>query len=227
MAGLAEWIIDQLPVHVYYAEPFAGKAGVYRRKIPALRTWLIDEDEEIVAWLNANSLPGTTVSHGDGIRFCQIAADLVADDQFLLYCDPPYLPSTRVKKKLYKHEMTCDDHKALLDALIRCRFPVYISGYQSELYLDVLSQWKYLTRDVITRGGVMRTEYLWRNVDRPSSSVAMKYSQLGDNFRERQRVKRKAERWSRKMAEMPHDERMAVYLAMVDVLSRESRRNRR
>ncbi len=53
----------------------------------------------------------------------------------LIYLDPPYLPETRRDNKLYRHELTGEDHEWLIDWLIRrCRTHVMLSGYDSELY---------------------------------------------------------------------------------------------
>jgi len=218
LSGLAEWIVDQLPPHVYYAEPFAGKGGVFRCKPPALRTWLIDRDSAIVDWWNRLNPPGTLVSHGDGIRFCELAAEYGPDD-LLLYCDPPYLPETRVKKKIYRHEMSLVDHVRLLQALKQCRCAVAISGYASNLYDDALCDWRRETRWVITRGGTLREECLWLNRLPSSPGVAMEYSALAGNFRERERINRKAERWAAKIRAMPPAERQAVMLRLIDALS--------
>lgn len=105
--GVADWICEQLPPHVFYAEPFAGKGGVFRAKPPALRTWLIDRNEEIVDWWWRLTAPGTIVSGGCGIRWCELAAEWGPED-LLIYCDPPYLPETRSGRRVYKHELTTD-----------------------------------------------------------------------------------------------------------------------
>lgn len=141
--GVADWICEQLPPHVYYAEPFAGKGGVFRAKPPALRSWLIDRDEEIVDWWSRLSVPGSIVTRGCGIRWCELAADWGPAD-LLLYVDPPYLPETRSKRKLYRYELTSRDHQRLLKALVRCRCAVAISGYASPLYDDALAGWSRL-----------------------------------------------------------------------------------
>jgi hypothetical protein len=218
LSGLAEWIIEQLPPHVYYVEPFAGKGGVFRSKPPALRTWLIDQDPEIVAWWDRLGAPGAIAAHGDGIRWCELAAEWGPVD-LLLYCDPPYLPETRVKLRLYRHEMSLVDHTRLLQALLRCRCAVAISGYASRLYDDMLAGWRRESRWVITRGGVLREEILWLNRLPASPGVAMEYSALGGNWRERERVNRKAERWAAKLQALPPNEQRAVMLRLLDVTS--------
>jgi DNA adenine methylase len=218
LAGLAEWIVAHQPPHVFYAEPFAGKGGVFRHKPPALRSWLIDSDPEVIAWWNAQDAPGAIVTVGDGIRFAELAAEWGGPD-LLCYYDPPYLPEVRTKRRCYRHELTREQHVRLLDAWSAHRCPAMVSGYWSELYADRLAGWRLVTREVITRGGVLRTECLWLNpacADPPSPGVSMQYSALGGNFRERERINRKLSRWSAKFRAMDSRERRAMLLALLD-----------
>ena len=51
----------------------------------------------------------------------------------LIYLDPPYVPETR-RDGHYKHEMTMEDHEALVERLMRLRAAVVLSGYPHEIY---------------------------------------------------------------------------------------------
>lgn len=215
--GLAEWIIERLPAHAYYAEPFAGKGAVFRAKPPALRSWLIDRNREVATWWRRLKPPGTRVTNGDGLRFCELAAEWGPDD-LLIYCDPPYLHETRVKKRIYRHEMTEADHRRLLAALLACRCGVTLSGYASPLYDETLRGWQRHTRMVITRGGVLREEVLWVNRLPASSKVTVEYSALGENWRERDRVSKKVRRWTSRILALPHGEQQALLRALVDAV---------
>jgi DNA adenine methylase len=65
----------------------------------------------------------------------------------LFYCDPPYLHETRASKKLYRHEMTEDQHAALLNVLMKVEGKVMLSGYPSELYkeaLEYIACWRFV-----------------------------------------------------------------------------------
>lgn len=217
VAGFAEWIVSHFPPHVWYAEPFAGKAGVFRHKAPALRSWLIDADPAVVAWWAAQAAPGAICAAGDGIRWLELAGEW-GPPELLVYCDPPYLPETRTKRRCYRREMTPDDHRRLLDALRALRCPAIVSGYWSPLYADALAGWRMTTREVITRGGTLRTECLWISPAAPAASpgVAMQYSALAGNFRERERINRKLSRWAARFRSMTPHERRAVLLALLD-----------
>jgi DNA adenine methylase len=88
----------------------------------------------------------------------------------LHYVDPPYLHSTRVmssgKAGYYRHEMSEEDHIALLDVLLDLEGAVVVSGYPSALYDQRLAGWaKHETAARISagRGTAFRTECLWLN----------------------------------------------------------------
>lgn len=52
---------------------------------------------------------------------------------YLAYCDPPYVTSTR-RNANYKNEMTDNDHRELIDALLAYNGAVVLSGYDNEIY---------------------------------------------------------------------------------------------
>jgi len=51
----------------------------------------------------------------------------------LYYCDPPYVPETRVAGT-YRHELTQDDHRRLVACLLSVRGMVVLSGYAHKTY---------------------------------------------------------------------------------------------
>jgi DNA adenine methylase len=59
----------------------------------------------------------------------------------LFYLDPPYYHPTRTAAKVYRYEMSKQDHRELLDTLRGCKGKVMLSGYGNELYDRVLADW--------------------------------------------------------------------------------------
>lgn len=57
-------------------------------------------------------------------------------------------------------------------------------------------------------------EWLWYNFATPVELHDYRY--LGDNFRERERIKRKKTRWTARLARMPALERQALLAAIAD-----------
>lgn len=78
----------------------------------------------------------------------------------LFYVDPPYLSD---RAKHYNHEMSCDDHATLLEALRGVTGKVVLSGYPHPTYDDALTGWRRLESAAYTDGGRPRTEVLWLN----------------------------------------------------------------
>lgn len=79
-----------------------------------------------------------------------------------IYADPPYVRSTR-SGRMYYHEMTNEDHVELLKILEKHPGPVMLSGYDNEIYKDMLSGWRKETETVRCEGGQQRIETLWMN----------------------------------------------------------------
>jgi DNA adenine methylase len=86
----------------------------------------------------------------------------------LFFVDPPYVHSTRQMKNgaVYRHEMTDEQHRELLEKLHSVKGMVALSGYDNEFYNDTLKDWVKLdTRARISagRGTAVRIENLWLN----------------------------------------------------------------
>jgi DNA adenine methylase len=88
----------------------------------------------------------------------------------LIYCDPPYLHSTRHEgsRSIYGCEMTEEDHRALAAVLRDCRGKVVLSGYPSPLYDELYGGWRTVEFDIANHaagGGTKarKRETLWLN----------------------------------------------------------------
>lgn len=104
----------------------------------------------------------------------------------LHFVDPPYMFGTRVLQAngrgCYRHEMTDDDHTVLLEKLLELEGMVIVSGYDTELYRDVLKGWRVETKQArisAGRGTVLKTEVMWIN---PSCDDALN-DECGSLFR--------------------------------------------
>ena len=85
----------------------------------------------------------------------------------LFYLDPPYSASTRGSDDTYgKFEYSDKEHEELLNLVLGCKGKFVISGYENDLYDDVLSGWnRSIKNSAISsqRGGVARTEVIWHS----------------------------------------------------------------
>lgn len=176
-----------------------------KAKLPADRNIGIDRDGERIQQARLE-LPSAELSIGDGIAFLERFEFRGGE---LVYCDPPYLLETRTSGQRYNFELS--DHRRMLAVLSRLNCPVILSGYFSKLYSETLRTWRVVTYTGQTRGGP-RTEYLWCNFPEPLELHDYRY--LGRNFRERERIKRKIQRWQKKLSAMPSQERHALMAAL-------------
>lgn len=108
------------------------------------------------------------------IENCE-AADLVrrlADRDTVVYCDPPYLSSTRrTCAHDYRHDLgSVEAHENLADALHATDATVLLSGYRSDLYDRLYRDWLRVDISVhvnsaksVARGRRRTTECVWSN----------------------------------------------------------------
>ena len=110
---------------------------------------------------------------------CRPALDLI--DAYgrhmgvLLYVDPPYLGSTRIRN--YRHEMASEvEHRELAAALSEARAAVVLSGYHSPLYDELYDGWYCAELAAYTGQAVgdrSRTEALWSNRPFPNTTPSL------------------------------------------------------
>lgn len=127
--------------------------------------------EKGYASIDWGKLPRKIIEVAERLKGVQIehmnAVELIRKFNFenvLIYCDPPYVMSTR-RQKQYAYEMEDQEHEDLLEALKAHKGPVVLSGYESDLYKEALSGWK--TEQIISRDqlGQEKIEILWMNFD--------------------------------------------------------------
>lgn len=209
-SGVYQAIISQFPPHDVFIDAFFGSGAITRLKPPAAKTYAIDLDPGCID--NFVHAGQHEMVLGDCRSFIA-DFDYTAAGRTLIYCDPPYLHSTRGKAR-YKHEFSDDDHIELLNLLRTVPADIVISGYPSCRYDELLHDWRTIEFQAMTRGGI-RTEKLWMNF--PEESVHW-HTYAGKNFTERQRIKRKAQRWASNFQSLPESERLAVLSAILGTM---------
>lgn len=216
-SGTPQLLINLMPPHEIYVEPFLGGGAIIKAKRPASQMNIgIDINAEVVAMHSGSHY---VVLCEDGINWIETKA---GGANMLIYLDPPYLMDTRSSRRhIYKNELAPkgeDDrpiHARILAATKRCDCMVMISGYPSELYNDELTGWRTVTYTAVKRSGELATECVWLNFAEPLELHDYRF--LGRNFMERQQIKRQQERWRNRLLNMTSVQRYAM-LATINAL---------
>ena len=261
---LADWIIDHIPPHVGYVEPFFGSGAVFFNKPKSTIETISDLDGAVVqffkvcrekpdelayalsltpwsreefqqadfrwgdtddveaarqfavrcwqtfgartsvktGWRNSSGktrncgpdnpamwkrLPEVVQEVAARLLDAQIdnrpAVDVISNNngpEVLIYADPPYVKSSRtLNGDQYRFEMTDEQHVELLTVLKRHKGPVLLSGYDCELYRDMLPDWEFDSIGAKVERGAPRTELLWMNPVCAEHHAQMRLSFLG------------------------------------------------
>lgn len=208
-SGVYQTIINQIPPHELYIEPFFGGGGVFKNIRRALSSIVIDIDAAVLD--AAAGEPGVTTISGDALEFLETHKFSGAE---VVFADPPYVMESRKSQRpIYKREWDTADHKHFLSIVKQLPCNVLVCGYHSDLYAHELANWRCITYQAQTRSG-MATEYLWMNYSEPTALHDYRY--LGENFRERERISRKAKRWAKNFTDMDDLEANAVLAKMLE-----------
>ncbi len=117
---------------------------------------------DCIEFFNAR-LKGVVIENRDMFSLIEKEPDL---PDALWYIDPPYPRATRTKagSHSYFHEMNDSDHERLVEALLKLKAMVVLSGYETELYHPLTEAgWARVERKSQTGGKSIKTEILWLN----------------------------------------------------------------
>lgn len=207
-SGLCQNIIAMMPPHSTYIESHLGGGAIMKRKPAAINNIGVDLDPQVLCSFSCD-YPVQLVN-SCAHRFL---TNYDYSGSVLVYCDPPYLQQLRTSQRQYRFDYSQADHIELLSLLTSLPCQVILSGYPSTLYDELLGDWHSMELQAMCRGGV-RTEKLWFNYTLDRVHWA---STAGKNFTDRQRIKRKAERWGKNYQALPPVERLAVLAALMAV----------
>ncbi|MCW9083076.1 MAG: DNA adenine methylase [Colwellia sp.] len=194
-------LINLMPRHKKYIEPFLGSGIVIKNKLEAKINIGNDINKDCID--NMTGEEKLTLLNMDAIQLLEKES---LCDETLIYCDPPYVASTRKQVKIYRHEYSDEQHEKLLKFLVNQKCMVMISGYESDLYKHYLNNWNFYSFSSQTQNG-KANECVWFNFERPTKLHDSRY--LGNCFRERQTIKRRIDRLKQKFTNMDTQERSA------------------
>lgn len=179
-------LINLMPPHRTYIEGYLGGGAVMRHKRAAQRSIGIEIDPAVMlTWADAT---GIELVEADAVAYLQ-SYNFEGDE--LVYLDPPYLPSTRRKQRIYRFDYTEEQHERMLEMVVTLPSMVMLSGYSSQMYDSYLRGWNSRTFPANSQTGT-REECVWFNFEPPAMLHDARH--LGATFRDRQTIKRRRER---------------------------------
>ena len=193
--GVYQTIINHIRPHDVFVEPFGGNFTVsryLRNSIKAINDinfnvysnyLLLDKKLDEYCFFNEDYKDFLKNLFELLSLFSQIPC---------IYFDPPYpLGSRKSSRKVYKHEMTDNDHLEFLAFCnsIKGNCDILISTYPNEMYKKHLKGWYLVEFDGMDRHG-KTTEWLFMNYDPEKITELHDARYFGKNANERQFNKR-------------------------------------
>jgi hypothetical protein len=217
-SGTYQKIINHIRPHDCYIEPFLGGGTIMLTKKPAATNIAIELDPVVYRkWQkDARHLPHIQLIHGSAFDFLE-KFDYSQFERVCVYLDPPYpLSSRKDPNSRYACELTDDEHIQLLNLIkkLPANVDVLISTYPNLMYAEALIDWHCIRFQSQTRRG-KAWELLFINYlqidDLHDTSFA------GHNYRDRERIKKKVNRWVNKYNQMDMAERRAIFQALAQL----------
>lgn len=217
-AGVHQAIINEIPPHFTYIEGCIGNGTVLRHKKEAALNIGLDLDDKVISkWIDLGfplNFWFLKKSIFEFLKSKEFQRDWNKPGTFL-FLDPPYLMSSRKRSdSIYKHEFTELDHERLIKAVLDLKCWVMITHYPCELYNNLLSDWRKIP--FTSQNRIERTdEMMYCNYSEPMK--LHDYSYLGEDSRQRERIRKKINRWVNKLSNLPTKEAMAIMAALEEI----------
>ena len=212
--GTYQTIINHFRPHDCYIEGFLGGGSILLAKKPALVNIGIEINQSVCQiWQNQHhTMPGFDIRCESIFDFLDYF-DFTPFRRVCLYLDPPYVLATRKSKNRYAYEFTDKDHIRLLERIrkLPANVDCLISTYPNQLYTELLKGWYEVKYKSLTRKG-MADEILYMNFAVVDQLHDPTYAGL--DYRDRERIKKKANRWKENFQNMPLFEQSAVFSAI-------------
>jgi len=218
-SGIIQFLINRIPYHTGYYELFGGSGALCKEKQKAaIRNVICDIDSKTIkryensypVWMDAYVLNAIDVLQDKAFNF--LRSDFI-------YLDPPYpFDSRRSGKKYYRHEMTDADHVQLLETVLQLDANVMISTRQNTLYDKYLKKWRKEKFATVDRAGSV-DEIIFMNYRQPA--ILHQYDYLGNDCWDRQGIKRKVQRFEKKIRQLPDYERHLLIMEMIKANAKE------
>lgn len=211
-SGTYQTIINQIRPHDIFISCFLGNDAVLRFKKTAKRNIGMDKSETVIRKWRELNLDWLELQQWCGIGFLE---SFRHNPRFktVLFLDPPYpLDSRKSDRLTYEHELTDKEHLRILQAINQMKdwpnLDILICTSENDMYRQILKDWRVLPYPNTTRAGQV-IEHLYMNYDNPQG-LLHDYNFVGKDFRERERIKKKINRWAKRLLRLQGYERNAI-----------------
>ena len=211
--GTYQIIINEIPKCDVFIDAMVGGGGIVSHlSIPDL-TVINDIDAGIIGSYDCMRSPTFNIESLHVLDLIDKYDNEARKTVF--YFDPPYLKTSRKSQlDIYNFEWEESDHVDFLAAAVTVKSSCMISHYPCQLYDVALKDWRKITFQSNTRHG-LATEALYMNY--PPPVLLQDYRYIGTNFIDRQRIKRKAQRWAANFARLPLHEQQLIMSMLAKV----------
>ncbi len=194
--GLPHKIINLIPTHQFYYELFAGSAAIAQLLPHSKNKVLTDINPDTIEYLKKTYTGGGIIENLDALPTLKSLHG--KDKSTFVFLDPTYMKATTSEDR-YEYTLNDTDHVELLTTSLQMKFNIMIIHPACKLYDSMLSNWywktitvRYHKKNCITR--------LYMNYPPPLKLHTTQY--LGNGRTDRQRIKRKGDRWISKLTNM-------------------------
>lgn len=209
-AGVLQKIINEIPPCEVFIELFAGPGRIAKSLDASVEKICIEANPAVIAQYDTTA--GITYIKCDAISWLSDPSSkkYTMRSSTVIYADPPYPLFTRKNEHRFygKYELSDKQHEQLASQLSEVKALVLLSSYKNHIYDSILPRWRQEHFKAMTRHGV-RTETLYLNFNKTMELAD--YKHLGNDFREREAIKRRVTNMIRKVKEMPEAERLLVF----------------
>lgn len=201
--GIKEPLLNCVPIANRYFSLFYGQGGF--ENLPDFKNIKWSCSEKCQGLQSFSTMQASIVEND---YKSLIDKNNCTSDDFV-FADPPYMLSTRRSgKRYYKHEFSTENHIEFLSYASGSPAMWLITHPPCALYNRLLQSWLKIPMGYQTRNGYFE-DCIWLNFN-PKLVELVTYKYLGNNFIERQQIKRKRANLVKKFKALTFHEQQAI-----------------